>query len=104
MSMATQRILIVSVGGELANRMWRDVCRWSDARIGLLENEWSHDDWPAEARTSIDAFIDKIRRSAFTPPVLYRCEHMDCWSMDRQRRQALHRSKRRGIGKLLGFC
>ncbi|MHB8957952.1 MAG: hypothetical protein ACYC4U_33905 [Pirellulaceae bacterium] len=79
--MATQRVLIFSVGGETADRMWQAVCRWSDARTTRLENEWSSENWTEETRVAIDAFVETVKRSAFLPPVLYRAEYIDCWSM-----------------------
>ena len=65
----------------MADRMWQAVCQWSDARTTRLENEWSPKDWTEEAREAIDAFVEKVTRFAFLPPVLYRAEHIDCWSM-----------------------
>lgn len=79
--MATQRILLLTVGGLLADAVWQEVCRLSDARQSEDDNEWSSDDWPVGTQRDIDAFTEKIAASCFTLPILYRSEHVDCWSM-----------------------
>jgi hypothetical protein len=79
--MASQRILLLAIGGLLAERVWQDICRWSDARTATIENELSPDDWPLDTRQEIDTFVAKMVASGFAPPILYRSEHVDCWSM-----------------------
>jgi hypothetical protein len=79
--MASQRVLLLAIGGVLAESIWKDILRWNDARTSAANDEWSSDDWPAAIRDEIDAFVTKITCSAFTPPILYRSEHVDCWSM-----------------------
>lgn len=79
--MATQRILLVTIGGALAASIWEDIQRWSDCRTTDSREEWSSDQWPAAVRQQIDQFVAKIDACAFTPPILYRSEHVDCWSM-----------------------
>jgi len=79
--MASQRVLLLAIGGVLADDVWRRVCGWADARTTRVTDTWSGDDWPAVVRDEIDAFIEAVRSSGFTPPILYRCEYADCWSM-----------------------
>ena len=76
----TQRVLLLAIGGELAERIWRDVCRWSDARMVASSEEWSPEDWPIGVREELDALVANLAE-AYLPPVLYRSEHVDCWSM-----------------------
>ena len=79
--MPSQRILLLTIGGPLADVIWADVCRWSDARCPVVSDEWSSDDWPSQTKAEIDAFVAKLAESAFLPPVLYRSEHIDLYSM-----------------------
>lgn len=79
--MASQRILLLTFGGALADAVWQQVCHWSDARQNDKLDEWSSDDWPVSVRREIDAFIEKLEATCYTPPILYRSEHVDCWSM-----------------------
>jgi hypothetical protein len=76
--MASQRVLIFAFAG--ADAIWSEVRRWSDARAPVGADE-SPEDWPGDIRDEIDAFVEKIFAAALTPPVLYRSEHVDCWSM-----------------------
>jgi hypothetical protein len=78
--MASQRVLILAFAGPLADAIWSDVRRWGDARAPVGTDE-SPEDWPDDIRDEIDAFVENIVTGAFTPPVLYRSEHVDCWSM-----------------------
>lgn len=87
--MASQRVLLFTVGGVLADSIWKEVCRWSDARTTSSIAEWSPDDWPPKVRVEVDAFVAKLRESAYTPPILYRSEHVDCWSMGDVYKEAL---------------
>ena len=79
--MASQRILILAVGGLLADNIWKTIQCWSDARSTTNIDEWSPCDWPLEIRKEIDNFVETIDHSAIVPPVLYRSEHVDLWSM-----------------------
>ena len=79
--MASQKVLLLTVGGAFADSIWRDVCRWSDARATTPDDEWSSDDWPAKIKDEIDTFVEKMKKWGYTPPVLYRSEYVDCWSM-----------------------
>jgi hypothetical protein len=79
--MASQRVLLLSVGGRFAETVWDCVCRWSNARTTTDLTEWSSDQWPTDTQREVDEFVDKIVSEAFVPPVLYRSEHVDCWSM-----------------------
>jgi hypothetical protein len=79
--MASQRVLLVAIGGDLATAIWQDICRWNDARATEAEDEWAPEDWSLDIRREVDRFVAKMHRSAFTPPVLYRAEYVDTWSM-----------------------
>jgi hypothetical protein len=79
--MASQRVLLFTVGGPLADSVWQNVCRWSDARTSAARDEWSPDHWPASTRDEVDRFVERLTTSCYTPPILYRSEHVDCWSM-----------------------
>lgn len=81
LTMASQRILLLTFGGAFADSVWQQVCHWSDARQNDKLDEWSSDDWPGNVRREIDAFIEKLQATCYTPPILYRSEHVDCWSM-----------------------
>jgi len=79
--MASQRVLLVAIGGDLATAVWRDICRWNDARTTEADDEWAPGDWPCGIRDEVDRFVSKMYRCAFTPPVLYRADYVDVWSM-----------------------
>ncbi|MDA1229567.1 MAG: hypothetical protein O2856_02210 [Planctomycetota bacterium] len=79
--MASQRILLLTIGGPLADVIWADVCRWSNARSPVVSDEWSSDDWPSQTRVEVDSFVARLAESAYLPPVLYRSEYIDLWSM-----------------------
>lgn len=79
--MATQRLLLLTLGGKVAELVWQKVLRWSAARTALADDEWTSEDWPTFTKHEIDRFVALLAGSAFTPPVLYRSEHVDCWSM-----------------------
>lgn len=99
--MASQRILILTIGGPLADVIWADICRWSDARCPVVSDEWSSDDWPSQTKTEIDALVAKLAESAYFPPVLYRSEHIDLWSMGDVFETALGKRRPDQIRKLL---
>ena len=79
--MATQRVLIIATAGGLAERIWSDLQRWGDARATDRIVEWSPEQWPCKTRHEVDAFVERIVRSGLFPPILYRSEYVDCWSM-----------------------
>lgn len=79
--MASQRIQLFTVAGTLANAIWQDVCRWSDARAAAEADEWSSNDWPNATKQEVDQFVARLITVGYLPPVLYRSEHIDCWSM-----------------------
>jgi hypothetical protein len=78
--MASQRILIFSIGGEFAITIWSDICRWSTSRIPVEIDEWSPEDWPDTIQQEVDQFVTKLLKRGYLPPVLYRSEHVDTWS------------------------
>ena len=79
--MACQRVLLLTVAGEFADAIWKDIRRWSDARVAVADDEWSSDDWPDSIKYKVDDFIARLTTTGYLPPVLYRSEHVDCWSM-----------------------
>lgn len=78
--MASQRVLLFTIAGDFADAVWDDIRRWSDARVAVVNDEWSPDDWPDEIKHAIDDFVSRLETSGYSPPVLYRSEHVDCWS------------------------
>jgi len=78
--MASQRVLLTTIAGDLANAIWQDICRWSDARTTTSIEEWSSDEWPNATNHEVDHFVARLATGAYLPPVLYRSEHVDCWS------------------------
>lgn len=87
--MASQRVLLFTIGGVLADNIWKGICRWSDGRTTSSVAEWSPEDWPPNVRAEVDAFVAKLTKAAYTPPILYRSEHVDCWSMGDVYQEAL---------------
>lgn len=79
--MASQRVLLLTIAGELADTIWNDIRRWSGARIAVANDEWSSDDWPDAIKHEVDHLVTRLTVAAYLPPVLYRSEHVDCWSM-----------------------
>lgn len=79
--MACQRILLFTIAGDLADAIWGDIRRWSDARVAVVNDEWSSDDWPDGIKHAVDDFVSRLEASGYLPPVLYRSQHVDCWSM-----------------------
>ncbi len=65
----------------MAETIWEQICDWSEARTVTTTSEWSPEDWPMETRLEIDVFLDTLMREGFEPPILYRSEYVDCWSM-----------------------
>lgn len=79
--MASQRVLLIAVGGDLATSVWDDTCRRSNAPTPEIVDEWAPEDWPLSVQRETDAFVAKTFANVFTPPVLYRTEHFGAWSM-----------------------
>lgn len=79
--MASQRVLLVTIAGALADTIWKDMRRWADARVAVANDEWSSDDWPDAIKDEADQFVTRLTTTGYFPPVLYRSEHVDCWSM-----------------------
>ena len=79
--MASQRVSLTTIAGDLANAIWQDICRWSDARTSTSIEEWSSDEWPNATKEEVDHFVARLATAGHLPPVLYRSEHIDLWSM-----------------------
>lgn len=79
--MASQRLLLIAVAGKLATKMWNDIVLWSDDRTPHDPEEWSHNDWSHEIQGQVNRFVCNLETFAHMPPVLYRSEHVDLWSM-----------------------
>lgn len=79
--MASQRVLLFTIAGPLSQEIWSDIERWSDARQSDAQNEWSPDDWPTKTHEEVDRLVARLIDHGFTPPILYRSEHVDLWSM-----------------------
>jgi hypothetical protein len=79
--MATQQVLVLALGGKLAERLGEDIRRWSEARLTSSTESWSPEDWPEHVRHEAESKIARLAAAGFTPPVLYRSEHVDFWSM-----------------------
>ena len=79
--MASQRVLLLTIAGGLADSMWNDIRQWSDARVTIAENEWSSDNWPDAIKSEVNHFVTRLTNTGYHPPVLYRSEHIDYWSM-----------------------
>jgi hypothetical protein len=79
--MAAQKILLLSIAGLTANKLWETFGQWERARTVSTIDEWSSSDWPHEIHEEVDSLIEILYSKAFMPPVLYRSEHFDGWSM-----------------------
>jgi hypothetical protein len=79
--MATQRVLVLALGGKLAELVGEDMRRWSEARLTTAKDSWSPQDWPEHIRHEAESKVARLATAGFTPPVLYRSEHVDFWSM-----------------------
>ncbi len=64
--MASQRVLIVTIGGPTAERLWEHLERGVETPHGREKEEH---------------LLEWIIRHGETPPILYRSEHVDLWSM-----------------------
>lgn len=79
--MASQRVMLFTIAGPFAQEIWSNIQQWSNALRNDDQLEWSSDDWPAETHEEVDRFVARLIEHGFTPPVLYRSEHVDLWSM-----------------------
>jgi hypothetical protein len=79
--LASQRITVAKIGGLAADVSLRRLQAWSAARQTRDPNEWSSEQWPQHVRAETDAFANRLRANAFTPPVIYFVEWADLWSM-----------------------
>ena len=79
--MASQCVSLFTIAGEFADVVWKDIRRWSDARATVAINEWSSDDWPDATKQEVERFVARLTMAGYLPPVLYRSEHVDSWSM-----------------------
>lgn len=73
--------MLFTIAGDFASAVWDDIRRWSDARVAIINDEWSPDDWPDEIKLAVDDFVSRLSASGYLPPVLYRSKHVDYWSM-----------------------
>lgn len=76
-----QSVLLLAIGGRFAETIWECVRRWRMARIVEVTDEWSSEQWPLEIRDEIDLFVANLSAQGLAPPILYRSEHLDYWSM-----------------------
>lgn len=79
--MASQVVTIFSIGGKLADEIQTNLTLWSQARIAEDPSEWSPEQWPDSIRAEVDAFVEQLLNFGLEPPVLYRSQHVDLWSM-----------------------
>lgn len=79
--MASQRVLLLTIAGQLADTIWNDIRRWGNARMAAANSEWSSQDWPDAIKSQADRLVARLTQNGYLPPVLYRSEHVDCWSM-----------------------
>ena len=79
--MASQRVTIAMIGGVSADVVLGRLRGWASARQSADAREWSSEQWPASVRNEVDAFADRLRAEAFSPPVVYFVEWSDLWSM-----------------------
>ena len=79
--MASQRITVAKVGGAAGELVMLRLREWASARQTEDRNEWSKEQWPVEVRRQADAFADRLRSHALSPPVIYFAEWADLWSM-----------------------
>ena len=80
-TLATQRITVVKIGGEAADAIALEFGEWASARRTDKPNEWSSSQWPSDARDAADRFVSALRANAMVPPVIHFAEWIDLWSM-----------------------
>lgn len=78
--MASQKVTIFAIGGKLADAIWDKAERWSTQRSCSDLNEWSSEQWTISTRNEVNALARGLLANAFTPPILYRSQHVDLWS------------------------
>lgn len=69
--LATQRVTIAKVGGMAAEVVVTRLREWASAREMVDPDEWFSDQWPSPVRVRADAFADRLRAHALTPPVIH---------------------------------
>jgi hypothetical protein len=79
--MASQRITVAKVGGAAGELVMLRLREWASAIQTEDRNEWSKEQWPVEVRRQADAFAERLRSHALSPPVIYFAEWADLWSM-----------------------
>lgn len=79
--MASQRVFVLAIAGPFADEVWSSMCRWSDSRRTDDPECWDSADWPVDVQAEIDRAVGKLIAHGFTPPILYRSEHVDLWLM-----------------------
>jgi hypothetical protein len=72
--MATQRIILVKIGGIAANTVAEMFDRWLASRI-------EGDAFPDNVQDEVDCFAESLRGHAADLPVVYYAEWIDMWSM-----------------------
>jgi hypothetical protein len=72
---------IAKVGGTAADVVMLRLKEWASARQIGDPNEWSSEQWPMSVRSRADAFADRLRSHALSPPVVFFAEWADLWSM-----------------------
>ncbi len=78
--MASQKVTIFAIGGKLADAIWRQAQHYYAQRLTDDPHEWAPEQWPISTRSEVDALANDLLAQAFTPPVLYRSQHVDLWS------------------------
>ena len=78
--MASQLITLFAIGGQLADEIETNLARWFSARQAEDPDEWSTEQWPESIHAEIDQFAERLLKHGFTPPIVYRSQHVDLWS------------------------
>jgi hypothetical protein len=78
---ATQKITVAKVGRMAAEIVMLRLHEWASARQTDDLTEWSSEQRPLSVRSRADAFADRLRSHALSPPVVYFAEWADLWSM-----------------------
>lgn len=78
--MASQKVTIFAIGGNLADAIWQQAQHCYAQRLNDDTKEWAPEQWPSSTRSEVNALANGLLAKAFTPPVLYRSQHVDLWS------------------------
>ncbi|HEX2474821.1 MAG TPA: hypothetical protein VHK01_08750 [Lacipirellulaceae bacterium] len=78
--MASQRLIIVKLGGRAAEFALDRFRYWRSQRTTQDRHEWDSLQWAAEIRSDADAWFESLRQNALLPPVLFYAEYVDLWS------------------------